>query len=372
MIATRRKTLARPSCCFALCVLTLVTPVPAATAAEQAPGLQVRKEPYGRMPDGAAVDLYTLSNAQGLEAKIMTLGATLTTFQAPDRNGKTEIITLHKESLADYLRGHPLFGSVVGRYANRIAGAAFTIDGREHRLDANAGKHHIHGGIEGFHRLVWQAEPLHEPDAAGVRLRLDSADGQAGYPGKLQATMIYKLTADNRLVMDYTATTDQPTHVNLTNHTYWNLGGAEGGDVFGHVLLLNADCYLPADEALIPTGEIRSVNGTPLDFTLPHTIGGRIDQVEGRRYDHCYVLNHKPNERLVRAARVVEPASGRTMEVWTTQPGVQLYTGNPRGLCLETQHYPDTPHHPNFPSTLLRPGETFHETTVHHFGVLSP
>jgi aldose 1-epimerase len=334
--------------------------------------LQVTAEPYGKMPDGTPVELYTLSNTNGIEAKVMTLGATLTTVTVPDRDGKRDIITLHKDSFDGYVRGHPLFGSIVGRFANRIANASFTIDGTEYQVTPNAGKHHIHGGgrQDGFHWLVWKARPVEEERAVGVELSLTSPDGQAGYPGRVDVSVVYKLTEDNELIMDYTARTDKPTHVNLTNHAYWNLAGADAGEMLGHVLTLHADHYLPSDPAKIPTGEIRSVKDTPMDFTTPHTIGSRTQQVERGYYDHCYVLNKQPGKRLSLAARVVEPKSGRAMEVLTTQPGVQLYTGNRGGFCLETQHYPNAPNEPKFPSTLLRPGETLRETTIHKFGTV--
>ena len=343
--------------------------VSAVFAGRQPSGPQVQKESFGRLPDGQAVDLFTLRNGRGLEAQVMTLGATLVTVRAPDRAGKVQPVTLYKRSLDEYLKGHPLLGSIVGRYANRIAGARFVIDGVPYALEANAGKHHIHGGRRGFQWLLWQAEPLVVARSAGVRLQLVSPDGQAGYPGTLRTTVVYRLTEDNELVMDYTATTDKPTHVNLTNHAYWNLTGTEGADVLGHILQVEADHYLPADEALIPTGEIRSVHGTPLDFTRPVAIGARVDQLARKYYDDCFVLRKKPGEELSLAARLVEPRSGRTMEVWTTQPGMQLYTGNRFGVCLETQHYPDSPNKPAFPSTLLRPGQTYRQTTVHKFGI---
>jgi aldose 1-epimerase len=324
---------------------------------------------FGRMPDGTAVDQYTLTNARGLEATVITLGATLATMKVPDRADKFDVVTLHADDLEGYRKR--LYGAVVGRYANRIAGAKFTLDGTDHKLEANYGVNHIHGGRPGFQGMVWQAEPVREPDAAGVRLRLTSPDGQAGYPGMLTTTVVYKLTNADELVMDYTATTDKPTHVNLTNHAYWNLAGADrGGDVLGHVLTLHADRYLPTDKALIPTGEIRPVKGTPLDFTSPRPIGSWIAEVEQRRYDHCYVLSDRPRDRPALAARVVEPTTGRVMEVSTTQPGVQFYTGNPRGLCLETQHFPNSPNEPRFPSTVLRPGQTYRQVTVHRFGVI--
>jgi aldose 1-epimerase len=313
----------------------------------------------------------------------MTYGATLTQVLAPDKAGRAAVVTLYLDTLADYLAGHPLFGSTVGRFANRIAGAKFVIDGAEHKLTANAGQHHIHGGVaEGFQKAVWRAEIVPEPGTAAVRMTHTSPDGAAGYPGTLRATVLFKVTPDRRLTLDYTAQTDKPTHVNLTNHAYWNLAGAGSGDVLGHVLSLRASRVLAADESRMPTGEILSVRGTPLDFTSPHTIGERVRQTQGENYDDCYVLDKPPGERLALAAIVTEPASDRVMTVHTTQPGVQLYTarhltdrlragGRPygpyHGLCLETQHFPNAPNHPEWPTTLLRPGETLHETTVHAF-----
>jgi len=340
---------------------------------------------FGRMPDGTEVHLYTLTNPGGLRATVMTYGATLTGVYAPDRHGRLANVTLHLDTLEDYLKGHPLFGSVVGRYANRIAGARFTLDGRTVEVEANAGPNHIHGGRQNFSRVLWDAEPVTDADSAGVRLTHTSPDGTAGFPGTLRVTVTYRLTRASELVMEYEATTDKPTVVNLTNHAYWNLAGAGAGNVLDHHLTLNADAYLPFGEGKIPTGEIRSVEGTPMDFRQAKTIGARIDQVEGRNYDHCYVLNKKEGKRMAFAARVVEPKSGRAMEVYTTQPGVQLYTarglgpryktgGKPygpyHGLCLETQHYPDSPNRPAFPSTVLRPGETYREVTIHRFSVL--
>jgi aldose 1-epimerase len=357
-----------------LAATCFAAPGDSTSAADRADGLRVVKEPFGTMPDGTPVEIYTLSNANGLEAKVMTLGATLTTVKARDRNGKSEIITLHKNTLEEYAAGHPLFGSVVGRFANRIANARFTLDGVEYRVVANAGKHHIHGGgrNEAFHWLVWKARPIEEEKAVGVELSLVSPDGQAGFPGRLEATVVYQLTADNRLIIDYTARTDKPTHVNLTNHAYWNLTGADSGEVMDHVLTLNADRYLPGDAVKMPTGEIRPVKDTPMDFTGPRTIGSRVAQTDYGCYDHCYVLTKRPGERLSFCARVFEPTSGRVMEVETTQPGVQLYTGNRKGLCLETQHFPNSPNEPKFPTTVLRPGETFHEVTIHKFGTERP
>jgi aldose 1-epimerase len=343
-------------------------------AAAEGPGKRgVQRQVFGHTADGKAVSLYTLTNANGIEVCVMTLGATLTTVTTPDRNGHPAVITLHKKTFHEYAKGHPLFGSLVGRFANRIAGARFTIDGVDYPLTTNAGKHHIHGGAreEGFAWQIWSGREIRAPDTVGIRLTLVSPDGQAGFPGRLETTVTYTLTDDDRLIMDYTATTDKATHINLTNHAYWNLAGADSGsDVSAHQLELNADHYLPVDADKIPTGEIRSVNGSPMDFTEPRTIGSRADETAFGYYDHCYVLRKSDEARLSRCARVVEPRSGRVMTVLTTQPGVQLYTGDARGLCLETQHFPNAPNEPEFPSTLLRPGKRFHERTVHHFSTL--
>jgi aldose 1-epimerase len=307
----------------------------------------------------------------------------ITSVETPDRNGKLANITLHRDSLDEYLAGHPMFGCIVGRYANRIGGAKFSIDGVEYPLAANNGRNHIHGGKVGFHKYVWKAEAEQGQGVVSVRLTHTSPDGDEGYPGKLSVTLTYSLSDDNEFTMDYAATTNKPTHVNLSNHAYWNLTGAGPGDVLGHVLTLCADRVLPVDAGLIPIGPPVSVHGSALDFTKPEAIGARIAETRGG-YDHCFVINRRPGERLVLAARVVEPTSGRVMEVLTTQSGVQLYTanglkmkdaagglryGNHAGFCLETQHYPDSPNRPEFPSTLLRPGETYHEVTVHRFGV---
>ncbi|MBN2137055.1 MAG: galactose mutarotase [Sedimentisphaerales bacterium] len=367
-----------------VCLAASLTGCSAVHRSTENPGATVAISEVGKMPDGAAVHEYTLTNAGGLEAKVLTYGATLTTVKVPDRNGKLDSITLYLDSFEDYLKGHPLFGSVVGRFANRIAGAQFSIDGAVHKVTPNAGSNHIHGGRAGFQSLLWDAEPLREKHAAGVVLRHSSGDGHEGYPGRLDVTVSYKLTNDNELVIEYTAKTDKPTVVNLTNHAYWNLAGAGSGDVLSHILTLNADRYLPSDSQKIPTGELRTVEGTVMDFTRPETVGARIRQVEDENYDHCYVLNKKKGKRPSFAARVVEPKSGRVMEVFTSQPGVQLYTakhlsdrlktgrfayGPYHGLCLETQHYPDAPNKPGFPSTLLRPGQTFKQTTIHRFSV---
>ena len=345
--------------------------------------MRIEKTTIGKTADGAEVDQYTLDNDRGLKVTVMTYGGTLTAVEVPDRNGDSKNVTLCLDSLEDYLAGHPFFGSIAGRYANRIAGARFTLDGVQYTLFANNNGNHLHGGKKGFDKVVWGAMPVQEADSVAVELSHTSPDGDEGYPGELAVKVTYRLTTENELEMHYTARTDKPTHVNLTNHAYWNLAGAGSGDVLRHVLVLNADRYLPVDEKLIPLGEPEEVHGTPMVFTKPRSIGSRIDEV-GSGYDHCYVLNKRPPRALSLAARAVEPMSGRVMEVHTTQPGVQLYTANfldgslkaggipygkHHGFCLETQHYPDSPNHPDYPTTVLRPGETYDELTVHKFSL---
>ncbi len=331
---------------------------------------QVEKTPVGRSRDGTPVDGYTLTNASGLQVEVLTYGAMITAVRVPDRDGRFDSVTLSPGTPQECVRRRSVMGTIVGRYANRIAGAKFTLDGVEHYLTPNAGgKHHIHGGREGFNTVVWKARPIEDAEGVGVVLTHTSPDGHEGYPGTLEVELVYKLTHDNQLRMEYTARTDKPTHVNLTNHAYWNLAGADSGEVLDHRLMLNASHYLPYGEAKMPTGEIRSVKGTCMDFTKRKPIGSHIDQVRGGDYDHCYVLDKEPGKRLSLCAVVFEPNSGRRMEVYTTQPGVQLYTGNRRGFCLETQHFPDSPNQSKFPSTVLRPDETYHEVTVHRFGI---
>jgi aldose 1-epimerase len=333
-----------------------------------APGVEERE--FGRMPDGATVKLFTLRNAGGMTVKVMTYGATITGIETADRNGRMAGVILGADSLEKYLGGFPGPSSVIGRFANRIAGARFRIDGVEYKLAANNGPNHIHGGRKGFAQVVWEGKPLpsraHE---SAVRLSYLSKDGEEGYPGNLQVNVTYTLTDKNELRIDYQATTDKATPVNLTNHAYFNLAGQ--GDVLGHILWLAADKYTLADDALIPTGEFASVHGTPLDFTKPERVGARIGELLPKLngYDHNFVIN-RGGSSLVLAARVTEPTTGRIMEVRTTQPGLQIYTGNHLkhgGLCLETQHYPDSVNQPKFPDTVLRPGGVFKSTTVFAF-----
>ena len=368
---------------FALCSM-LVSCSPSHPASESNNGntsMSIPKSDYGKTQDGQPVEMYTLTNKNGMTAKVITYGAILTELDVPDRNGKSADIVLGFTNLNDYLTRNPFFGAIAGRYANRIAKGQFTLDGKTYHLPINNGPNSLHGGNKGFDKRVWKAEPKQTSEGSSVAFTYVSADGEEGYPGKLTATVTYTLTHDNSLKLDYVATTDKPTVVNLTNHSYFNLAGEGSGTIDDQVLWLNADRYTPFDQTQIPTGDIAPVKGTPLDFTTPTPIGARIDQVEPG-YDHNFVLNG-PAGQLSPCAKVTDPKSGRVMEVFTTQPGVQLYTANhlngtlsgPSGrpygkhsaFCLETQHYPDSPNHPNFPSTVLRPGQTYHQVTVFKF-----
>ncbi|HVW38205.1 MAG TPA: aldose epimerase family protein [Pirellulales bacterium] len=352
------------------------------------PAMSVTKSAFGKLPDGAQVDLYTLKNARGVTVKIMTYGGIITSLKAPDRRGQPGEVQLGFDTLDEYLKGHPYFGALCGRVANRIAGGRFAIDGKTYQLATNNGPNHLHGGEKGFDKKVWKAEPIEDKDRVGVELTYVSPDGEEGYPGTLSTTVVYSLTDKNELTIDYTAETDKPTPINLTNHTYWNLADGGKSDVLAHRLTLKSSRYLPVDATMIPTGEVKSVTGTPMDFTRETAIGARIEQVGGEPggYDHCYVLDKQPGEKLSLAARLVDPASGRVMEVFTTEPAIQLYTGNfldgtlkSRGatfgqrhaVCLETQHYPDSINQPKFPSTLLKPGQTYRHTTMHRFSTLA-
>ena len=348
---------------------------------------EVTQQSFGRTPEGQEVTLYELQNANGLHAKVIDYGAILVALQTPDRNGEPADVVLGFDDLDSYLNRNPLFGATVGRYANRIAGAKFELDGREYLLTANAGKNHIHGGgKKRFDRVVWSGRPFRNDQEAAVRFAYLSKDGDEGFPGNLNCSVTYTLTKNNELKITYEAATDKPTIVNLTNHSYFNLAGAGSGDILNHEIMINANLYTPADAALIPTGEIHSVKASPLDFTRPRKIGSRIAELSATRgYDHNYVLNGSPGS-LALAARVYEPASGRVMEVRTTEPGMQFYTANGmreikgkagklyarhHGFCLETQHFPDSPNKPHFPSTALRPGAKYNTVTVFKFSTTS-
>lgn len=346
---------------------------------------RLQEKEFGKLPDGTIVRLYTLAGRRGLVAKVTNYGAILTELHAPDRHGEAANIVHGFDNLEQYAKGHPGFGATIGRFANRIARARFSVDGVEYRLAANNGRNHLHGGLRGFDKAVWKAAPLKMTanGAAAVQFTWFSVDGEEGYPGNLEVSVTYAVTDDNDLRIDFVATTDKATPINLTNHSYFNLAGS--GDVLGHEMQINADRYTPVDDELIPTGEIAGVKGTPLDFTRPAPIGARIEQLKPNPggYDHNYVLNRDGGAAPSLAARTCEPTSGRVLEVFTTEPGMQLYTGNfldgkhtgvggviygrHSGFCLETQHFPDSPNHPDFPDCTLRPGQTLRSTTIYRF-----
>ncbi|MBL9179243.1 MAG: galactose mutarotase [Verrucomicrobiaceae bacterium] len=335
---------------------------------------------WGKTAEGEEVKLFTLRNASGMEAKITNWGGYIVSLKVADKKGQFADVVLGFDSLDGYLAKNPFFGCITGRYANRIGGAKFKIDGQEFKVTPNSGKNHIHGGKVGFDKKLWTAKEITD----GVELSHTSADGEEGFPGTLKCTVTYTLTKDNALRIDYQAATDKPTVLNLTNHAYFNLAGEGSGDILGHELTIPAEQITATDDDLIPTGEFLSIKGTPLDFTTPRTIGERIGAdfkplIQGIGYDHNYVL---PGSGLKLAAIVKEPGSGRVMTVRSTEPGVQLYTGNHlkgtsgkgghiyakrNGLCLETQHYPDSPNRPEFPGVILRPGENFQSTTIYQF-----
>ncbi|MDR3406113.1 MAG: galactose mutarotase [Chthoniobacter sp.] len=345
----------------------------------------MHQEVFGKTRDGETVDLYTLTNAAGLKAKLTTWGACLVEMDVPDRSGALRDVTLGFDTLDGYLGAHPHFGATTGRYANRIARGRFTLDGVTYQLGLNNGANHLHGGVAGFYHRNWKGEAVKGANA--VRFTYTSADGEEGYPGTLRVAITYTLTEKNELRLDYEATTDKPTILNLTNHAYWNLAGAGEGDILGHELRLYASHYTPVDATSIPTGKIESVAGGPMDFTKAKTLAKDYAQMTGEPggYDHNFIIDQPQANALTLAAEVYEPKSGRVMTVSTTEPGIQLYTGNylnrtvigkgekvywkNYGFCLETQHYPDSPNHPDFPSTVLRPGQTFRSTTVHQFSV---
>ncbi len=360
---------------------------------------EVRQPParriFGRLPspDGASVEEFTLTNAHDIEVRAITYGAIITVIRTPDRSGKLADIVFGFDSLQGYLAQSPYFGAIVGRFANRIARGQFSLDGVTYHLATNNGPNSLHGGLRGFDKVLWTAEPVQSDSGAGVVFHYLSPNGEEGYPGNVDVRVTYMLTPRDELVVDYTATTDKATPLNLSQHSYWNLHGDGKGDILDHVLTLDASAYTPVDSTLIPTGQIAAVAGTPFDFRSPTAIGARIEQPNkqlrfGKGYDHNWVLDRPAGggTALVRAARLVDSTSGRTLEISTSEPGIQFYSGNfldgtitgkhgvvyghRAALCLETQHFPDSPNHPNFPSTILRPGETFRSRTVFVFGVL--
>jgi aldose 1-epimerase len=349
----------------------------------------ISEAPFGVLASGDSVKLYTLKNANGMEVAISDLGGTIIKWTAPDKDGKFEDITLGSNNPEDYLSNTKYLGALIGRFGNRIAKGKFSLDGKEYTLAINNGPNSLHGGLNGFNAAIWTAMPI-EGAEPGLKLTYLSKDGEEGYPGNLNVEVIYTLKNDNSLSIDYKATTDKITVVNLTNHAYFNLKGEGNGDITDHEITINADKFLPTDAGLIPTGELKPVNGTPFDFTTAHLIGERINDTTdidiklGGGYDHCWVFTDQTN-KLKSIANVLEPVSGRTMEVFTTEPAVQFYTGNflngkatgksgkkyefRYGFCLETQHFPDAPNQSAFPTTTLKPGETYSSTTIYKFGV---
>jgi aldose 1-epimerase len=371
----------RALCAIAIGLVgALGLPAPAADKTEPT----VKRMDFGKTSDGTPVDLYVLTNASGSQAKVITYGALLTELQVPDKDGKLGDVVLGFDDLKGYLGDHPYFGATIGRVTNRIANAKFSLDGKEYKLAANNGPHSLHGGKKGFDKVVWKATPLPAKEGTGVKFTYVSPDGEENYPGKLTATVTYTLTDANELRLDYSATTDKATPVNLTNHSYFNLAGPASGDILSHELTIFADKYTPTDKTLIPTGELAPVKGTPFDFTTATKIGARIEEVKGdpSGYDLNYVVRSGDKSPAL-AARVRDPKSGRVMEVFTTEPGIQFYTGNfldgtvkARGgvvcnkhqaFCLEAQHFPDAVNQPKFASIILAPGKTYSQTTIYKF-----
>jgi aldose 1-epimerase len=374
-------------------LLLLTTTVPdraigaAADASPRRP--PVTRAPFGQTPEGEVVESFTLTNAHGVELRAISYGGIIVSLRVPDRDGRLDDVVLGHDDLAGYLAKPSFFGALVGRYGNRIAGGRFTLDGRTYTLATNNGPNHLHGGVRGFDKRVWKAEPFERPGTAGLVLTRTSPDGEEGYPGNLAVRVTYTLTDRDEVGFEYFATTDKPTVVNLTQHSYFNLAGDGKRDVLGHELLIDADRFTPVDKTLIPTGVLAAVAGTPFDFRKPAAIGARIgaddEQIRnGGGYDHNFVLNGR-GEGPTSVIRVFEPTTGRTMDIATTEPGVQFYSGNfldgsvtgkaghvygkRYGFCLETQHFPDSPNHPGFPSTVLRPGKEYRSKTVLRFGI---
>jgi aldose 1-epimerase len=346
------------------------------------------KQPFGKTEDGQAVELYTLTNKNRMEAAITNFGGIVVSLKVPDRQGKLDDVVLGYDKVDDYLTNKAYFGAIIGRYGNRIAHGKFTLDGNTYTLPKNDGDHTLHGGTRGFNRRLWTAKDVSSTHGHALELTYGSRDGEEGFPGNVSVKVVYTLTDQNELEISYSATTDKDTVVNLTNHSYFNLAGQGSGDILEHQLMIHADRFTPVDQTLIPTGELRAVKGTPFDFTKATVIGARINQEDqqlkfGRGYDHNWVLNGGSKSSPAPAAEAYEPKSGRVLQVLSTEPGVQFYSGNfldgtiqgkggkvynlRYGFCLETQHFPDSPNHPDFPSTVLKPGDKYRTTTIFKF-----
>jgi aldose 1-epimerase len=374
--------------CIAMIALLgmVMMPVERGNAAEMAKAME--KKAFGTTPDGKSADLYTLTNKHGMQVTITNYGGSIVSIVVPDKSGKLGDVALGYDTLDGYVADKNFFGALIGRYGNRIGNAQFKIDGVTYTLAKNNGENTLHGGIKGFNKALWDAKDISKGDEPALELEYTSNDGEEGFPGKLMVTVVYTLTSKNELKIEYRATTDKKTVVNLTNHSYFNLSGPGSGEIGKSVIRINADEFTPVDSGLIPTGELKRVQGTPFDFRKPMEIGAKIDaddeQIKlGKGYDHNFVLNKEKPAGLTFAARVEEPTTGRVLEVWTTEPGIQFYTSNfldgtvhgkggiayqhRTAFCLETQHFPDSPNKPSFPSTMLSPGQTYHTTTIYKF-----
>jgi aldose 1-epimerase len=370
-----------------LCLTVIVVAISSA-AYGQEPKAGIEQRSFGKTADGVPVDLYVLTNHQGMEATITNYGGILVSLKVADRQHKFDDVILGYDNVEGYISDKTFQGGTIGRYGNRIAKGKFQLNGKTYTLELNDGENHLHGGLQGFNKVVWKAKTEPGKEAQSLVLNYESPDGAGGYPGNLKVQVTYTLTDNNELKIHYEATTDKPTVINLTNHAYYNLAGQGEGNILGHMLTIYADRFTPVDKTLIPTGHIESVKGTPFDFTHPTEIGARIDRDDdqlklGHGYDHNFVLNAGKTLDPVPAAVLYEPKTGRVMEIATTEPGIQFYSGNfldgsitgkqgkiykhRYGLCLETQHFPDSPNHPDFPSTVLNPGETYTSTTIYSF-----
>jgi aldose 1-epimerase len=374
---------------FPIIGLLLVTHQQRPTATSDQPGATVTIAPFGQTPDGKRVELYTLTNSRGMQVRAISYGAIIQAIRVPDRSGRVADVTLGFDSLQGYLTDSPYFGAIVGRYANRIARGRFTLGGHTYRLATNNGPNHLHGGLKGYDKVVWRGESFQRADTVGVKFEHTSPDGDEGYPGTVEVAVTYTLTPGNELIVEYAASADRPTPLNLSQHSYFNLAGEGSGDILKHELTIDAERYTPVDSTLIPTGALASVANTPFDFRRPATIGARIEKnyrqlKYGEGYDHNFVLN-RSGPGLQHAVHVLDPKTGRMLDISTTEPGLQFYSGNfldgtitgkaghvyahRAALVLETQHFPDSPNHPAFPSTILRPGKDYRSRTVFAFGL---